>query len=132
MNSTTEELIRNSSVKALKIREKREAAEERKKRQEQRDQEQTKLLIRKAKENGNVFIKYLLFQILDEYEKTPEAIANFDNNCFIWKKDIPNKWNMLNRELLLKLFFLLSKLSKLKLKLFSKFKSSQMNNFFGI
>ena len=85
MNSTTEELIRNSSVKALKIREKREAAEERKKRQEQRDQEQTKLLIRKAKENGNVFIKYLLFQILDEYEKTPEAIANFDNNCFIWK-----------------------------------------------
>ena len=86
MNNEVRALIEKTSVNAQKIKERREAQEASRKKQEERDKRETESLKKIADKNGDVFIKFLIFSILDEYERTPEAVANFDNNCYIWQK----------------------------------------------
>ena len=86
MNDEVRSLIEKTSVNAQKIKERREAQEASRKRQEERDKRETESLKKIAVKNGDVFLKFLIFSILDEYERTPEAVANFDNNCYIWQE----------------------------------------------
>ena len=78
MNNEARELIKKSKVKALNIREKREVEEARRKKEEEDTKRQLEEIIKEAEKNGTILIKTLLFSILDEYEKRPEAIGNSD------------------------------------------------------
>ena len=81
MNNEAIELIKKSNVKASKIREKREAKEARRRKKEEDTKRQLEEIIKEAEKNVTILIKKLLFSILDEYEKRPEAIGNSDKEA---------------------------------------------------